>query len=230
MGLRWAFSLRAEPSFKCKFLSFQGFCLGWNRIFISLPVQPYEWAAAALWDSHLREEEKEAEDGPGRPQPTRLGQTSIWKMITFFFYVSCANWVVSFYIFRFFCECVIWEIEYGRDWNFGGLLRDCSQANPPPPLTVSNLNSSCFTRTPNCFLDFHPLFFCFPFIRSTLAIEAERIFLVQMDLWSKSLTLKRNRLEQTVEGYPQPAQVSKEVKLMESLLICWHLFSCFIQN
>lgn len=162
MGLRWAFSLRTEPSFKCKFLSFQGFCLGWNRIFISLPVQPYEWAAAALWDSHLREEEKEAEDGPGRPQPTRLGQTSIWKMITFF-YVSCANWVVSFYIFRFFCECVIWEIEYGRDWNFGGLLRDCSQANPPAPTDCIQFEQQLLYPNPQLLPRLSPFIFLFPF-------------------------------------------------------------------
>lgn len=48
--------------------------MGRNRIFITVSVQPYEWPAAALWDRHLREEEKEAEDGPRRPQPSRWEQ------------------------------------------------------------------------------------------------------------------------------------------------------------
>lgn len=55
-----------------------GVCMGWNRIVITVPVKPHKWAAAtaaALWDGHLREEEKEAEDGPRRPQPSRWEQS-----------------------------------------------------------------------------------------------------------------------------------------------------------
>lgn len=116
--------------------------------------------------------------------------------------MSC--FFLHFQVFLWMHHLRDWIWERLKLWRtFKGLQ---PSKPPPPPLTVSNLNSSCFTQTPNCFLDFHPLFFCFPFIRSTLAIEAERIFLVQMDLWSKSLTLKRNRLEQTVEGYPQPSE------------------------
>lgn len=130
MGLRWAFSLRAEPSFKCKFLSFQGFCLGWNRIFISLPVQPYEWAAAALWDSHLREEEKEAEDGPGRPQPTRLGQTSIWKIITFFMFHVLICFFLHFQVFLWMRHLRDWIWERLKLWRtFKGL----QPSKPPTP-------------------------------------------------------------------------------------------------
>lgn len=56
------------------FLSGAGFCMGWNGIVVALPVEPLGQpaaAAAALWDGHLREEEKEAEDGPRRPQSSR---------------------------------------------------------------------------------------------------------------------------------------------------------------
>lgn len=71
---------KLNQSFKFTFLSFQGFCMGWNRIFIALPVQPYKWPAAALWNCHLREEEKEAEDGPRRPEPSWWEQTSICQI------------------------------------------------------------------------------------------------------------------------------------------------------
>lgn len=75
------------------------------------------------------------------------------------------------FFFRFFCECVIWEVEYGRNWDFGGLLRDCSQANPhwlypiwtgavlPKPLPWPQTAPTTFT-----------FIFSFPFIRHTLVI------------------------------------------------------------
>ena len=81
-----------------------------------------------------------------RADPSLLGEIQLpdWRNVGFFFLFSnpiCwLNLSCVYSSFRFLCECVIWEIEYGRNWDFGGLLRDW--------LTVSSLNSSCSTQTP----------------------------------------------------------------------------------
>lgn len=106
-----------------------GVCMGWNRIVLAVPVKPHEWSkAAALWDSHLREEEKEAEDGPCWPQPSRWEQSCRTMTEVISVWPSPSDLGFSLFEFlRFFCECIIWEIEYGRDWDCGGFLRDFSQ-------------------------------------------------------------------------------------------------------
>lgn len=182
----WPGSHSCRPdrvAFESTFLSRPGFCMGWDRFFVALPVQPYEWPAAALRDRHLREEEKEAEDGPRRPQPSRWEQTHLLNVgnpqrCVAAFHISSANWIfVPLSIFRFFCECVIWEIEHGRDWDFGGLLRDCSQANPslnpPPPhwlypIWTAAVLPKLLPQPPTASTTFTFLFSVSPFIRHIL--------------------------------------------------------------
>lgn len=150
--------------------------MGWNRIFIGLPVQPHEWpAAAALWGRHLREEEKEAEDGPGRPKPSRWEQIFIcviWKITFLVFHVLIGCF--SCQIFRFFCECIIWEIEYGRDWNFGGLLRDCSQATPPNDCI--QFEQQLLYPNPRLLPRLSPLVFQFPFYQESSGNWGKGVF------------------------------------------------------
>lgn len=108
--------------------------MGWNRIIVALPVEPLgkpAAAAASLWNGHLREEEEEAEDGPRRPQSFRWEgkQRSSWVLSDLL-----ANRTLSVAAcFRFFCERIIRETEYGRDWNSGGPLSDRTSKPPPPP-------------------------------------------------------------------------------------------------
>lgn len=108
--------------------------MGWNRIIVALPVEPLgkpaAAAAASLWNGHLREEEEEAEDGPRRPQSFRWEgkQRSSWVLSDLL-----ANRTLSVAAcFRFFCERIIRETEYGRDWNSGGPLSDRTSKPPPP--------------------------------------------------------------------------------------------------
>lgn len=66
-----------------------------------------------------------------RADPSLLGESKALLLCRGHFCLTFATWfwVFSVWFLRFFCECIIWEIEYGRDWDCGGFLRDCSQTN-----------------------------------------------------------------------------------------------------
>lgn len=142
--------------------------MGWNRIIFALPVQSYKCPTAALRDRHLREEEKEAEDGPRWPQSSRWEHTLISSKDPI---PSSCPLTLTFYSLspRFLCECIIWEIEYGRDRDFGGLLRDCRQANPNwlYPIWTAAVLPEPLSQPSDCFRN---LYFQFPHVQTTLFI------------------------------------------------------------
>lgn len=135
------------------------------------------------------------------------------------FYISSANWSLLFLFSRFFCECVIREIEYGRDWDFGGLLRDCSRANPTDCIRFEQQlfypNPCCGPPTASTTFT---LIFSFPFIRHTLVISHKfqivnkqwslrhGVFSCCLRTYNVMKTLKRNGVEQTGQWNIRPAK------------------------
>ncbi len=101
----------------------------------------------------------------------------------------CFSFLIFPFLFsRFFCECVIWEIEYGRDWDFGGLLRDCSQANPTDCI---RFEQQLFYPNPcrgplDCFHNLH-LLFSVSHLSDILQIVNKRWSLRRVFLWPADL-------------------------------------------
>lgn len=117
-----------------------------------------------------------------------------------------------FYFSRFFCQCVIWEIEYGRDWDFGGLLRDCSQANPTDCIRFEQqlfYPNPC-RGLPRLLPQPSPFIFSFPFIGRTPNCEQtwslrRSVFSCGLRTYNLMKALERNGPEQTGQRNIRPA-------------------------